>query len=98
MKYEIWIKSFAGFSPGNSQDIYISCSNSLQITEIDRERRRLLVSLKSCDCYPDQSEETKDKSDKRGVDLLVDYIKERDEILERLRTRSSELNVIWSLI
>lgn len=51
-----------------------------------------MVSLKPCDCYPDQSDESKDKRDKRSVDLLVDFIKERDEILESLRMRSSELN------
>ena len=63
-----------------------------QITEIDSERRRLLVSLKSCDCYPDQSEEAKDKREKHSVDLLVDDIKERDEILASLRMKSSEWN------
>jgi hypothetical protein len=53
-----------------------------------------LVSLKSCDCYPDQSEETKDKKDKRRVDLLVDFIKERDEVLQGLRRKSSKSLVV----
>ena len=66
----------------------------LQITEIDRDRRRLLVSLKSCDCYPDKPDKSKEIKNKNSVDWLVDYVKERDEILESLHLKSSELNIL----
>lgn len=53
------------------------------MTEIDYELHRLLVSLKSCDCYPNQSEDEKDR--KESINLLVEYLKERDEIFDGLR-------------
>ncbi|CAB3976612.1 RRP5 homolog [Paramuricea clavata] len=80
-----------------AQHFEVGQSVMAKITEIDRERRRLLVSLKSCDCYPDQSDESKEKRDKRSVDLLVDFIKERDEILESLRMRSKDTSKVSAI-
>ncbi|XP_028390902.1 protein RRP5 homolog isoform X2 [Dendronephthya gigantea] len=81
-----------------SQYFEVGQSMMAKITEIDSERRRLLVSLKSCDCYPDQSEEAKDKREKHRIDLLVDDIKERDEILESLRLKSKECNTFIDIL
>ena len=77
--------------------LIVSSIPFLQITEIDRDRRRLLVSLKSCDCYPDQSDTSKEIKDKLCVDWLVEYVKERDEILESLHLRSSMSNALGEL-
>ena len=58
-----------------------------QVTEIDVERQRFLVSLKMSDCCPDQSTEA---SSAPGVELLESYLSERRDIFQQLASSSGK--------
>lgn len=56
-----------------------------QVTEIDAERQRFLVSLKPSQCYPDKAV---DGSPGNGVELLENYLSERQKIIFHLESNS----------
>ena len=58
-----------------------------QVTEIDVERQRFLVSLKMSDCCPDQNTEA---SAEPGVELLESYLSERRHIIQQLASSSGK--------
>ncbi|KAJ7376225.1 hypothetical protein OS493_036048 [Desmophyllum pertusum] len=65
-----------------------------KVTEIDVERQRFLVSLKLSSCCPDQSVEG---STAPGVELLENYLSERQKIVQQLASSSEEIKALTSL-
>jgi len=58
------------------------------VTEIDVERQRFLVSLKPSECCPDKSV---NGSPGNGVELLENYLLERQKIVHQLAASSGIL-------
>jgi len=65
-----------------------------KVTEIDAERQRFLVSLKPSECCSDKSV---DGSPGNGVELLENYLLERQKIVLQLAASSEEVKLLTSL-
>ena len=57
------------------------------MTEIDLDRQRFLVSLKPSECFPDETAESSGRT-ASGVELLENYLLERQKILHQLAASS----------
>ncbi|RMX61399.1 hypothetical protein pdam_00018294 [Pocillopora damicornis] len=65
-----------------------------KVTEIDEERQRFLVSLKMSDCCPEIIVEG---SSDPAVELLENYLFERQTIVQQLASSSEDMQALFSL-
>ncbi|CAH3149742.1 unnamed protein product, partial [Porites evermanni] len=66
-----------------------------KVTEIDAERQRFLVSLKPSECFPERYSGGSDVVN--GVELLENFLSERQKIALQLAASSEEMKVLTSL-